>query len=112
MPGIGSGTFTDAIVNVVNQNADAGGISDFSQNLVILFIRTPTFANYGLSSSIGPLSGRRDFNPGHAFATTAGDFTLDTITGATFQATVVQAVPEPDAMGMLAGAACFGPVGS
>jgi hypothetical protein len=92
--GIGTGAFTSQTSNVSNQNFSRAGISDPS--FAILFVNNPGFSTYSLATSIGPLSGPASFNSGANFATTAGNFRLDTVQDATFEARVTtQAVPEP-----------------
>jgi hypothetical protein len=57
------------------------------------------FASYDLKSSIGPLSGTAVINPGDSFATTSGALVIDSVDGASFQATV-GAVPEPSSLAL------------
>jgi hypothetical protein len=97
--GLGTATFTTPTINVDNQPLARAGFSDPIQNLAILFVDNSAFAGYDLTTSIGPLSGPPTINPGSAFATTAGNFVLDSVSPATFQATV-QAAPEPSALAL------------
>ena len=90
--GIGSGTFSISTINVDNQNNSGVGFSDPNQNLAILFVDNAAAATYNLSTAIGPLSGPARFNAGAQFGTTAGNFSLSSVSTVTFQATLV---PEP-----------------
>ena len=107
----GSFTFTDATLTVDNQGVSRAGFGDFSNNLAILFVGAAPFATYDLTTSIGPISGTPVFNPGTAFATTAGNFILNSVSTASFQATLgPAAVPEPATIvsAGLATALCLG----
>lgn len=115
VPGFGSGTFTDPIDIFDNPRAGygMGGMIDTDVR-DILDIDNPVFATYGMDTSLGPVSGTPDpangdpsgyiINSGSAFPTTAGVFSLTSVTAATFQATVV---PEPATLALF-GAALLG----
>jgi MYXO-CTERM domain-containing protein len=106
--GLGTATFTIPTTDTDNQPLSRVGTGDPNQNLAILFEDNPAFATYDLSTSIGPLSGPPAFNSGAHFATTSGDFVLDTISGnVTFQA---QVAPEPSGLA-LAGVGLAGLLG-
>ena len=93
--GLGTDSFSFNPSNAVNQNTgvNGAGVSDLGQGLAILFVHNPVFAAYDLSTAIGPVSGTPSFNRAATFATTAGDFSLSTVSSATFTATTA-AVPE------------------
>jgi len=69
LAGFGTGTFTDLVAVVVNQTNTEGipgqpdtgisgaGFSDFTSNFLILWTEDPAFANWDLSTDIGPLTG-------------------------------------------------------
>jgi hypothetical protein len=98
--GVGSGTFDISTINVDGQDGNARvGFSDPVQNLAILFVENAAFATYDLNTPIGPLSGAPSFNSGAQFGTTAGNFSLTSVSTATFQAT---AVPEPGTISLFA----------
>jgi hypothetical protein len=103
--GIGSGTFNIPTINVDNQGLPGVGFSDPGQNLAILFVDNVAFATYDLSTSIGSLSGPPIISPRQRFGTTAGNFSLTSVSTVTFQATTV---PEPATISLfaLAGLAC------
>ena len=96
--GIGSGTFTDASMGaVVNPSNEAAGMSDFTRNLAVLFTLNPVFSTYDLASSIGPYSGGASINSTIAFATTIGNFQLNSADGdATFTAVTNGSAPVPE----------------
>ena len=100
---IGSATFTDADIRVlVNQNLSLGGFSDLSTNSFLFGNANPAFATYDLTTSIGPLSGGLIGNPGQSFATTAGDFIINSVSNdPTFTATTASAVPEPASLALM-----------
>ena len=98
--GLGSAAFIFLPVNVNNQNLSRVGISDRDQQLAILFIDNPACSTYDLSTSIGPLAGAPIFNSSASFGTTAGAFSLTSISTASFEA-FVQPVPEPSTLGLL-----------
>jgi hypothetical protein len=105
--GVGTGTFTISTHTFDNQRVTVAGTGSGTAALTeidILDVRNPAFGAYDLKSSIGPLSGTPLLNPGRPFATSAGDFVLNSVTGnATFQATLgpPTAVPEPSTLAPL-----------
>jgi PEP-CTERM motif len=99
--GIGSGEFYNLTANVDNQQFSRVGFSDLDQNRGILFIDHPAFQSYDLTTSIGPLSGPPHFNVGWNYPTSNGNFSLTTVSQATFRAI---AVPEPASLLLLGGA--------
>jgi hypothetical protein len=97
--GFSPAAFTIPTTNVANDIVGDAGISALSQGFAILFSSgDPALFSYHLDTSIGPLSGSAGYNPGTAFATSAGDFVIQNIDTATFQATVV---PEPPTAALL-----------
>ncbi len=109
VPGLGLGTFTDPIDVFDNPHAGYGVAGMIDLNVRdILDIENPVFFSYGLNTSLGPISGASDpangdpsgyiINSGSGFPTTAGVFTLTSVTSASFQATIV---PEPATLTLL-----------
>jgi hypothetical protein len=102
--GFAPATFTIPTINVANNIVPSAGFSAPNQGLAILFSSgDPALFSYHLDTSIGPLSGSSEGNSGTAFATNAGDFVIQNMDTATFQATVV---PEPSTAALLA-IGCF-----
>jgi hypothetical protein len=98
--GLGTAAFTIPTINVSNQNLPGAGFSAPDQDLAILFELNQAFASYDLTTSIGPLSGPPEFNSGFHFATTSGDFVLNSVSGdVTFTAQASPA-PEPSALAL------------
>ena len=102
--GIGTATFTDPLMWVIDNPGGSGGpgplagIADVTANHFLLGTVNAAFAIYDLRSSIGPLSGPVTFNPGLLFPTTSGDFALTSVAGntSTFAARITDtSVPEP-----------------
>jgi hypothetical protein len=91
--GIGTDTFTGPI-EVEQQNDVAVAILQAGVGFILgTSTSDHAFAGYGLATSFGPIDGDSLLNPGHAFATSSGAFTLSsTDRTATFDAS---AVPEP-----------------
>ena len=102
-----SAAFTIPTITVDNQNLSLAGLSAPDQNRAILLVASPAFATYNLVTSVGPATGSTGFNPGFAFSTAAGDFSLRAAPGATFQASVV---PEPPPLALF-GIGALGLVG-
>lgn len=97
-------TFTDAM-EVFSAPAIPGvGFSDLTLGVDILDNVNSTFATYGLTTSIGPITGAPLFSAGVSFPTDSGAFILHGVTGnVTFTASLA-AVPEPSALALLAAA--------
>ena len=98
--GIGTDTFS-VPVEVEQQNDVAAAILQAGLGFILgTSTSTHAFAGYGLAISFGPIVGGSLFNPGHAFATSAGDFILSSTASrsATFDAS---AVPEPASVSLL-----------
>jgi hypothetical protein len=100
-------SFTGPFNAFVFENG-AGSIAGFTEGTVsapstdILDTSNGGFAGYDLMSSIGPLSGIGIINTGTAFATNAGDFAFDSISGnVTYTATVSADTPEPAAISLM-----------
>lgn len=94
--GIGAtGSFTNNVLVVSNQNNSNAGFGDVDQDFAIEFVHNPAFSGYNLATPIGPLSGGALYNLGVTFPTTAGDFEFDSLANATFTA---QPVPEPSSL--------------
>jgi hypothetical protein len=87
--GLGTATFNDQTLNADNTALSATGISTYG---AILWLNSPTFANYDLGSSLDPVAGTPFGNFGMGFSTTAGNFTLSSVSSLTFQA---EMTPEP-----------------
>jgi PEP-CTERM motif len=98
--GVGTATLSNAIAAVFNPTLSRVGLSDFTQNLAILFVATP--AGYDLASDFGPISGSTAFNAFTPFPTSSGAFSLNSILRDTaeFRA-VVRGVPEPGTLALL-----------
>jgi hypothetical protein len=88
VPDVGTATFAITTMNVDNQNLSSVGFSDPGQNLAILFVENPVFVSYDLSTAMGPVSGPPIFNEGAQFLTSSGNFSLDEVSTATFEASV------------------------
>src|SRR5262249_27134330 len=98
--GLGTATFTGPTRTFDNQPVPGAGISTLAGPDILDVINNPALAPYDLTTSIGPLTGTPAFNPGMHFATTSGDFVLNSVTGnTTFQATA-QPAPEPSALAL------------
>jgi hypothetical protein len=98
---VGTATFTDKMGTTGNQNLSRAGISDFTANLAILFTNNLAFADYDLTTAIGPLSGSSVFGAS-PFPTDMGNFALISISGgnSTYTATTAT-VPEPFSAGFV-----------
>ena len=95
--GLGTATFTIPTMTVDN-TAGAAAISAPVQNMAILADFSPAFSSYDLNSSLTPVTGTPAFNSDTGFGTTAGDFSLSSVSSVTFQAEVV---PEPSVFALL-----------
>ena len=71
-------TFTDPIQVFSNQSVPAVGFEDLSLD-DILDNLSASFASYDLKTSIGPIVGSSDFDPGSSFPTTGGAFELTSV---------------------------------
>lgn len=111
--GIGNDAFTDQVDTVVTHDISGAGISDLTTNHLILFTLNSAFSTYGLTSSLGPLSGSGIHNPAFIiFPTTGGSFDIDSIGTVTYTAVVgTSAVPEPGSL-LLLGAGFAGLLGA
>jgi hypothetical protein len=89
--GVGSGSVSDAFV-FVNQSLPVAGFSVGTAS--ILDTLSASFGSYNLNSAIGPITGQRLFRPDVTFATTFGNFNLQSVGNSTFTATV-STVPGP-----------------
>jgi hypothetical protein len=95
--GLGTAAFTNRTQTFNDQSFPGAGITDLVD---ILDVDNPALATYDLRTSIGPLTGVTvGFNPGTHFATTSGDFVLNSVSGSTFQATA-QPAPEPSTLAL------------
>ena len=88
------GVGTDNLTGLIQSfnNFSAFGFGDIDTDLAIAFVTNQGFADWDLTTSIGPLSGETLFNPGAKFQTVNGSFRLDDIGIATLTATTI---PEP-----------------
>jgi len=104
--GLGTFTFTDQMEAFVNQTFHLGpiaGIADVVTVGPVLDTINSAFATYGLTTSIGPLTGATEFNIFlFTTPTTGGDlkFTSDSGTS-TFTATTTATTPEPGSLLLL-----------
>jgi hypothetical protein len=102
--GLPTATFTISTLTFDNQGTPALGVESGtvqSPSLDILDIVNPAFANYNLSTPLGPLVGPPLFNSGAHFATSSGDLVINSIGGqVTFLATL-GSVPEPSTVALL-----------
>jgi hypothetical protein len=89
--GVGSGSVLNSPAVFVNQIATAAGFVVAGNS--ILDTISNSFASYNLNSAIGPITGTSFFRPDVTFATTAGNFTLQSVGDPIFTATV--SVPGP-----------------
>jgi hypothetical protein len=102
--GGGTDTFTDSMAVADNQNVNVAGITDTTSSSLVLSVANSSFATYALSTSIGPLSGGTQGNPGTSYPTVGGFFeftsSLNVDHPASFTATT-GSVPEPGTLGLL-----------
>jgi hypothetical protein len=93
-------TFVNTNTNVEAAGLTAGTITSPVVDLVD--VNNSAFSTYGLTTSIGPLSGNFSVGTGpHTITTSAGDLVLTTLLnspGGTFQAILGSAVPEPSTL--------------
>jgi hypothetical protein len=102
--GVGTATFTVPTM-IVDNTAGVAGVSAPNQNKAILGDSNAAFSSYDLSSSLSPVSGSPLLNPNTGFGTTAGDFSLTSVSFVSFQAEVV---PEPSVFALFGLASlCF-----
>ena len=100
--GIGSGTLTSdqAVFANTNPAVLTVGMWHFEMPDVLDLSRL-AFANYDLSTSIGPIFVDAPFAFSNGFSTTLGDFVLDSATNVTYAATVsTTEVPEPSSLAL------------
>jgi len=105
---VGSGTLAVGSFIFDRQSVQTAGLELGVPD--ILDITNAAFATYDLTTSIGPVTGSTTINAGSVFATSAGDFIINTIAATgTFQAMVGgSAVPEPSSILMAGLAALVG----
>ncbi len=102
--GVESGTFTDDIQVFANQSSGIAGFGDNTNDFALLYTENPALSSFNLSSGIGPVSGSSLFNSftatlGEAvYGTTDGNFSLDSVSNSTFEASPV---PEPSSLALL-----------
>jgi hypothetical protein len=94
--GIGSGTFTNQMGAVDDQNGP-GPFAGFQESSpvinIVLATNDAAFATYGLGTAIGPITDTGGIAlTGPSFATTDGAFIIDSVGDSTFTATTA---PEP-----------------
>ena len=97
----GAATFTDKIGAFSNQNINAAGISDFTLDALIVDTTSVRFRNYGLTTEIGPQSGRASSNDNVGFATDKGDFVFTSIGRMSTFTAALTPVPEPVSYGFV-----------
>jgi len=109
--GIGNGAFafTDSLYVFDNQSTSFVGIADFTLNDILDTFGNSAFSTYGLTTSIGPVTGFSAFDPGSAYGTKDGLLVFSNMSvNSTFAATTTAAaVPEPSSL-VLLGAAIAG----
>ena len=109
---LGPASFSSTMI-VDNQSSSIAGISTTASGTpplaAILGVSNAAFATYDLKTSIGPLSGTPVFNSGFVYSTSQGNLTFNSITSASFQATL-GTVPEPSSIA-LCGIAGFAGLG-
>src|SRR3984885_4690257 len=98
--GVGSFAFTDSLGAYVNQGNENAGIYDLTESgAVVLLTHNPSFATYGLTSSIGPITGASIISSGLSLGTADGLLIFNSDSGSsTFTATAV--VPEPNCLAL------------
>lgn len=95
---LGSATFTIPTSTVNNQNNGILGIVAPHQNRAIFGGINPVFSSYDLSYSFESVTGTPAFNAGTGFSTSAGTFSLNSVSSISIQAEVV---PEPSTLALL-----------
>ena len=101
--GLGSATFNTNFhtldFNNPNPSESSVGLFLFYQGPKLISVQNAAFQSYYLTTSYGPVAGTPGFST-TLFPTTAGDFSFSAVSSVSFQA-VLQAVPEPTALGCL-----------
>ena len=93
-------TFTDPIQVFSNKSLTAVGFEDLSSDDILDSV-SASFASYDLKTSIGPIVGSSEIDPGSSFPTTGGAFVLTSVgESATFTA-ATSAIPEPSTWAMM-----------
>jgi hypothetical protein len=99
--GIFSGIFTDTM-QVFDNASGIAGFTDITQSSIILDIPGSVFDTYGLTTPVGPVTGRANVTFGLGFPSSIGTLTLlsspQDINNSTFSAS---AVPEPATLTLL-----------
>ena len=90
---IGSDILTNQTQTFFNTNNLRAGFGDITQSLALIFVQNDEFEGWDLTSSIGPISGTPSFNALSSFPTENGSFIIQSVSNASFTATLV--VPEP-----------------
>jgi hypothetical protein len=91
--GVGSGSVSNAPFVFVNQTFSPPAAGFSVGGASILDTVSPAFGSYNLNSAIGPIAGAPFFRPDVTFATTFGNFNLQSVGNSTFTASV--GVPGP-----------------
>jgi hypothetical protein len=100
---LGSATFTDATQAVSNQTGTLAGFGDNTSGDFIMGTHDPTFATYGLTTSIGPITNSSVIDAGDPYETSQGELIFTSVGNATFTATLTStSAPEPGSLVLVA----------
>jgi len=102
--GVESGSFTDDIQVFANQSSGIAGFGDNTNDFALIYTNNSALASFNLATGIGPVTGPSIFNSfegslGEAvYGTNDGNFSLNSVSDSTFQASPV---PEPSSLALL-----------
>ena len=102
--GVESGSFTDDIQVFANQSSGIAGFGDNTNDFALIYTNNSALASFNLATGIGPVTGASIFNSfegslGEAvYGTDDGNFSLNSVSDSTFQASPV---PEPSSLALL-----------
>jgi hypothetical protein len=100
--GFSPATLLGSIIVFDNTSTPGAGIEDLTAGGDILdTLLDPAFATYGLTTSLGPITGPAAFNPGKVFSTTSGNFIITAVTTSTFTAVTAAPTPVPEPTSLL-----------